>query len=532
MKTRFIFTFILISCSIIAKSQPTIVSSSPSTSLICPGAQVSYSVSFPSGYIGCTYVWQVRSGSGTIVGSATQNSANFQWNDSNPNKVEAQVTIRYYASNGNCQSASESILTFTHILRSVYQQTLAGVSTPLNLTYCPQLVATLSVDRMFIANTGGFTPPVIPQTEVERYEWILPAGWRQTGTLASGTIYTTINSIEIEPSNPNGICSSSGQVKVRAYAGGASNCAGLPISGSNQSTIVLNLTPAFNLLPPSGYTGQTCNLVTPVTFTATALPCASSYSWSFPPAWSGLTSTTSNSVTLTPNGSSSTSGDIVVSANIPGCTVQKAYHVTYTNPTLALTGSGSVCQGIDQPFTITNLPSGTSVSWTATPSNLFVNSTGSSYPIVLRGANNQRGSANLSATAINAFCSLNQSMQLPFYVGTPAVTGQYRLSAVGSYGVSSVDLLPGTPYYFQIDQIPGALYYNWLLPDGFSFWNGSSGNNITELITTAPAEGYYDLGCAAVNACGNGGALGLTVHLTSSGGGGVILLVSPNVTVR
>lgn len=241
---------------------------------------------------------------------------------------------------------------------------------------------------MYIKNTG--LPGQPPQTEVERYEWIIPVGWRITGTHETGSYLTPLNTIQIEPSNPGNICSAGGGVKVRGIASGQIRCIGISPSISNQSTITLTRTPAISLLPPTGYVGPTCNLVTPVTFAVTPLSCASSYSWSHPSGWSRQTSTSTNYVTLTPGGTPDDGTDggneekIKVTADIGGCSVNTSYQLTYQNPTILISGTGPVCTS-GKTFSV-NAPSGSTTQWEASPGDLLLVSSGSGNSAFLEAA--------------------------------------------------------------------------------------------------------------------------------------------------
>lgn len=169
---------------------------------------------------------------------------------------------------------------------------------------------------------------------------------------------------------------------------------------------------------------------------------------------------------------------------------------------------------------IINQPSGTSVVWSsANPSALNVDPTGFATRI-----NNFTGAVSVSAIISNA-CGSNTQIR-SIWVGPPLLTGE-KLYAAGFYNVNPVTLSPGNTQGFQIDQVPGADTYTWLLPSEFSFF-GSGGNSISQLITLPFEEGVYILGCAAENSCGPGGALGLAINISNGGGGGTLLRVSPN----
>ena len=231
--------------------------------MVCPGALVDYTLNMPSGYSFCSATWSIKNGGvGSFFNNVTTGSnVKITWNEQKPNKVEIEVTVKFRpTSGGSCASPEETVLTFTHILRSVFHESFTNVGSPVNVPYCAsQPVVTLGVNTMYIKNTGGADQP--PLAEVERYQWILPAGWKQVGTGNTGTIHTTISTIQVEPSND---CTSGGEVKVRGLAGGATQCVGLPFSLSNQAPIVLNRTPVHD----------NRSLVAPATMHPYTLRCA------------------------------------------------------------------------------------------------------------------------------------------------------------------------------------------------------------------------------------------------------------------
>jgi hypothetical protein len=202
--------FTLVSVSMKTFGQPTISSAVSATVLVCPGQLTPYQISFPDGLSQCSINWSIEDGIGNFFnGVTTGASVSVTWQDQRPNKVTVQAIVRYRAtSGGSCSEPEEVILTFTHILRSVLQESLTDVGTSAEVPYCEtQPVVTLSVGVMNIKNTGGAGQP--PLTEVERYEWTIPAGWKGLGTPNTGMFYTP-RIIQIEPTNPEGICSASG----------------------------------------------------------------------------------------------------------------------------------------------------------------------------------------------------------------------------------------------------------------------------------------------------------------------------------
>jgi hypothetical protein len=530
MKTVLLTLFISLSILLNSFAQPTISSSVGSNSLVCPGELVDYSLTIPDGYSFCSATWSRQSGAGTFFNNITTGTnVKVTWNEQSPNQVTLQAVVRFRkntVTSCSAQGVEEVTLTISPVLRSVFQESFNSVS-PITVPYCPsgQPIATISVNNMYIKNTGSFGEP--PLAEVERYEWIIPAGWKQYDTGLSGTVYSTIPIIQIQPTNPSGICSSGGSLKVRGIASGATKCVGQIPSISNQLTILLNRTPEFTLSPQSGYSGQTCNQTTPVTFTATPMTCASDYSWSFPnqgTAWTGSSDT--NVITLTPDGSSNTQGPITITANLNGCTLSKTYNITFTKPTYSITGTGPVCTS-GQSFQINNVPANSTTTWTATPTELFSANTGTGIIATVAAASQAvSGWGTVDFTVVNTFCSINDKKSIGFQVGKPSADNSTLIYPSGKRGIDPVPLCAGCSYNFMVDFVPGATSYTWVIPSGFSFVSGRFSS--IPGIKVSSTNGTYVMYCSPQNACGSVWTHNLTINIGGGGGHQQQIAAYPN----
>jgi hypothetical protein len=563
MKTKLLLFIIIFPGSVLYAQQPTITSNISALQLVCPGSSVDYTINYPTNYIGCQVNWTIKSGEGNFATgsgfSSTSNPTRITWQDSKPNKVEVEVTVKFRpTSGGSCSTPEETVLSFTHILRSVFQESFTNVGSPVNIPYCAsQPVVTLGVNTMHIKNTGGQDQP--PLTEVERYQWILPAGWRQVGTGNTGTIHTTISTIQVEPSNAAGNCTSGGEVKVHGIAGGATQCIGLPFSLSKQATIVLNRTPEFTLNPPSGYTGQQCGNRNPVVFTATALSCVSTYNWTYPQGWSGPAQTSTNSVSVTP---ADTGGDVTVTVNTGTCTISKSYTVSYFNDPLGMPYFTQndiyvLCSQSSATASIHSITDAASYiwytdTWDSNPTGpVYLNSSSHSHSNPLTTST---PSISISTPSVTSSYGVTLYVRAeranPNCAGSP--TSYTRIWAGKPAQVLMPDTYIGPEYAkcvahntfadFSADaySIPGATDVKWrTFPQhsGISLsWLYTGGSiNTTLYASNSVPTGCYDLIVEAENVCGkaDGGAMtNIEIRTPSSScsgcGGWMMMSIYPN----
>src|SRR5690606_585703 len=267
------------------------ISPDPQVAAKCPIIAQQYSV-IPIGSTlpaGCTFTW-------TVTGGVVSNGQNLGksvyviWNDYT-GKGTLTVTTSNCSSgseNGNSASAQYTRLS----VAGMPWPSPSAYPTSYNVPLCnPPAYVQLMVDQLYVKNTGGIAEP--PQIAVDAYGWSIPAGWMEYATNKQGptTIYTQTRSIKLVPTGTTGgVVSVSGTV--------AATCGGtLP---SPNKTITLVRTPSVNLSGAPGFSSVRCGITNPLTFTVTSLPCATSYSWTKPSGWTGTS--TSNSITVTPNG--------------------------------------------------------------------------------------------------------------------------------------------------------------------------------------------------------------------------------------
>jgi len=300
-------------------------------------------------------------------------------------------------------------------------------------------------------------------------------------TTSNGTTPITgmSNSVSVIPSSCDG---DGGKVRVRAY----SSCGGGYVSSWREINITRPLPSlTFNQAPPNSVT---CNVTTPITVSVVAVPGATSYTWTKPGGWTG-TSTT-NSITLTPNGTSA--GAITVKANL--CTTQtaalsKTITMQLFNPSNppTVTGANVLCT-TNSTYSIQNLPPGATATWVASPASLFTTSSGTGASATLKAANSSSvGEGVLTFTITNA-CGVTT-------VTKSIIVGKTKPSSINFY---LIDPIMGK-LYASTPAVPGATSYNWYLNGVLTEFHGTA----AQLQIPRHVCGVeYDVSVEAVNSCG------------------------------
>ncbi|HEX2901092.1 MAG TPA: PKD domain-containing protein [Bacteroidia bacterium] len=398
-------------------------------------------------------------------------------------------------------------------LSGTYRDTLTSigncdsiVTTTLTIQQ-PPTASIAGADQMLCTNTttlGANTPTTGTGT------WSLVSG---SGTFVNAnSATTTVNGLAIGWNSlvwtiGNGVCTASKDT-VRIYRGAANsssqtasacNSYTWPVNGQTYTTggpktatlvnvsgcdsvITLNLT--INLAPsqPGGITGSTTVCQgSSNTYTITAVPTATDYTWTLPVGWTG--SSTTNSITATAGASS---GTITVTANNAcGTSVSQSLPVTVNAAPAqpgSLSGNATVCAGSSNTYSIAAVPGATSYTWTL-PGGWSGTSTTNSISTTAGSAG-----GNISVSAING-CGTSPTQTLPVTVTSiPNQPG----SISGNVAVCS-----GTSNIYSIVPVPGAIGYTWTLPGG---WSGSS---TTDAITAIAGTSGGTILVTADNGCGS-----------------------------
>ena len=409
------------------------ISANPSTP-ICPGTSVTYTATPTNGGSNPSYQWKIN---GVNVGS--NNPVFTTATLANNDVISVQMT-----SNAPC--ASPTLATSNNITITVNPGTPAipGPITGTNPA-CPALT--------------GQTYSVAAVPNATSYTWTLPSGW--TGTSTTNTITVT-----------TGAAGQNGNITVTA-----SNSCGT--SAARALAVTVNPgTPAT----PGAISGTTpvCPGVPGLTYSISAVPNATSYTWTVPTGWTISSGAGTNGITVT-SGSAGQNGDITVTAtNSCGTSAASTLPVIVNPGTPArpgtIAGTTPVCPAITGlTYSIAAVPDATSYTWTVPTGWSITAGAGTNAITVTSGSAGQNG--NISVTATNSCgTSTAQSLAVTVNAGTPATPG--AITGTANQCISSSGLI------YSIAAVPNATHYTWTLPSG---WTGTSTTNSISVSTTATA---------------------------------------------
>lgn len=251
-------------------------------------------------------------------------------------------------------------------------------------TAAPTAPGTITGSSSICQNSTN-TYSVSPVAGASNYVWSLPGGW-------SGS--STSNSITVTAGLTGGTISVS-----------AANSCGTS-TNSNLAVIVNNAPPS----PASVIGSASICLNTVNTYSVTAIPTATSYTWTLPGGWSGTSTTNSISATSGNNG-----GNISVTANNScGSSAPVTFSVTVNQAPTApssVAGAVTVCENSTNSYSITSVPGATSYTWTL-PNGWSGSSTGTGI-MATAGTNN----GTITVTANNN-CGSSSAAALPVSVNT------------------------------------------------------------------------------------------------------------------
>ncbi len=477
------------------------ISPAPGNSTVCKGVELNYSLIPGANFSSCgTVTWTVTNGSFSPTTDVTTTTSTVAGT--------VKVTWKDVADKGILTAASacfEGALSVskTYAIKSLAGRTLANARANQTLLFCGTSTISLSVDVMFLLNTGGTTG--ITQQRADGYEWTLPTGWNFSGGSSS-------EFVNIYPDNG---CRG-GTVTVKAYVDGGCTSGK---SYSKEATINISRpTPSISITPQAGYGGPSCGSGQPVTFTVnhnvSCVAANNGFLWVFPLGW--LTSpvfTNGNFITVTPSGGANDGGPINVTVNLSCGTSLSAtpLQLVFAPPVISV--SSPVCSE-GSNVTLSNVPPTISVTWSGGSNMTVFSGQGTSSAVIKANSTGSLGNGTISASVS---CANTTVAPQTVWVGTPespgSVTGEIAPSVGGIYQYNSS--------YSSI----GAAYHNWLMPYyGNPVWS-QSGGNINGIINTltpnfivGSSTGYLQV--FGVNNCGNSGVRRLRVTPTTGGGGG------------
>ena len=289
--------------------------------------------------------------------------------------------------------------------------------------------------------------------------------------------------------------------------------------------------PLFSLSPEN--VAIPCEDTSPVTFSVDNVhnsPGSLSYQWNVGTGWSnpGTFTTTSNSITLTPN--AFPPDNVSVTPILDGVsypTLTSSVGLAPFRPNHTIVGVSTACSSTSNIYTISNLPNNINVySWSlenADPNNHNViatlsNNTGNSTSINVTG----NGTVILKATLINSCGQISPPISKQVYVGNPQ-------KAIKIIGPTSIN--PDVIVNYQVPPIEGATSYEWRVPYPYTTVNNFTNSRLWQLLASTSHSSYITAytgtegreGLVQVwgkNVCGSGPVKYISVSQNTDGTGG------------
>ena len=164
-----------------------------------------------------------------------------------------------------------------------------------------------------------------------------------------------------------------------------------------------------------------------------------------------------------------------------------------TNPTqINITGNPNICLSSTNQYTLTNVPSGCTVSWSTSSGSLQLVSSSGIYAS-FRGLSNGPGLIQATITSPSGNVS---TITYNVWIGIPSTPTSITNFCCNGMGFNSE-----TAYVFSTS-MPGATQYDWIVSGGVILY-GQGTNSITVLTSQASGSGIsFDVSVRAVNNCG------------------------------
>ncbi|MCU0417854.1 MAG: hypothetical protein MUE33_11795, partial [Cytophagaceae bacterium] len=327
--------------------------------------------------------------------------------------------------------------------------------------------------------------------------------WQFSTTSATGPWTNTGSNLPILTFSAPGITA------TRYYQRVATDACGRTAT-SNVVTVTVQPAPGS----AGAITGLTsvCSGQTGVTYSITALPNATNYTWTLPSGASITSGAGTNSITVN---FGSVSGNVTVrpeNACGNGLVSSRAITVNPAAPDVAgpITGLGTVCVGqFGVTYSVAAVPNATSYTWSF-PAGTTITSGANTRSITVTHTATA-GSYTISVTPTNGCGDAASATTLPLTVNAlPSAPGVIS-------GLTSV--CPNqTGVTYTIAAVANATSYTWGLPSGATITSGAGTNSIT--VDFATSSGNVSV--RAVNGCGTSTVRTLLVSVISLGTPGTI----------
>ena len=364
-------------------------------------------------------------------------------------------------------------------------QTVAGCvsaagTTVVAMNTVPAQPGTITGNSKICAGSAQ-TYSITAVANTNTYTWTLPPGW-------SGT--STTNSINATASTASGI----GTITVTA-----NNVCGSSTPRTLADTVVN--TPA----QPGLITGNTkvCG-GSAQSYSITAVPEATTYTWTLPAGWSGTSTTNSISATAA---SASGIGTITVTAgNFCGTSIARTMADTVVNIPVTpgtITGNVNICAGTSQAYSIGTVPDATTYIWTVPSTNGWT-SAGSTTNSINTTAGTVTGAYTITVKAGNQ-CGTGGAQNL--------VVNLSNIPAQPGTITGNTNICGGTSQQYNITAVPEATTYTWTVPTAQG-WT-TTGNTTTTFLNTTAGTGSGNVTVTATNFCGTSAPKALAVTVTN-----------------
>lgn len=477
-----LFIFFIVSIFLCNKVNSQNLQYSPSTAgqfTICPGDQVSYSVSHTATV--CTYYWEITGGTFSFGGGTTAFGSNLAitWGTSD------MGTIKITAQSCTNSNYNGNVLNLQIPIKAVYGQTPLTPVGQSSVTVNTSPTLRYEVDLITYRTRGSSDANPFYVTS---YQWEVPSGW--TITNQNYSVSNVKAYIDVRPDNCTG-----GTIRVR----GKSSCGEYYSNWSPVKAVARTLaTPGA----VSGPDAVDCTDTSVKSYSISAVTGATSYTWTLPSGWSGSSTTTS--INATPNGLNG--GAVTVKAN--GCSIQssassKTITVNLTNPSSppSVSGSSPVCYS-GTTFTLSNLPAYASVSWTQSSNLTQVSGQGTTSYTVRANSTTTSGSGWVDAV-ISTPCGTAPAVRYNVWVGKPydfLVSGPTVVPASSYNNYSAVEW-NNQPSFTGQGVGSGGFSWSFGYPPTSAGWNcfGCTGQTV---LIQAGSQSTYVTGQVA-NTCGS-----------------------------
>ncbi|WP_156123762.1 S-layer family protein, partial [Flavihumibacter sp. ZG627] len=393
------------------------VSIAESVNDICPGTSVTFTATPTNGGTSPTYQWKIN---GANVGT---NSPTF----TTTTLTNGQIVTVELTSNAPC--ANPVSVTSTGITMNVLPAPVPAVSIVASASpICPGNSVTFTATP----TNGGSNPS---------YQWKLNGA--NIGTNAN--TYTTSSLVNGD--------------QVSVVMTSDAPCATPATATSNVVSMVVNPpTP----ITPGAITGIATQCVsrTGLTYSITAVPNATSYTWTVPSGWTITAGATTNSITVSTTGTA-VSGNITVTAtNSCGTSAASILAVT-TVPGVpsqpdTIRGPTTVCPTKNLTYTIDPVPGATGYTWTVPAGWTITSGQGTTSLGVTANINAVTG--NITVVASNV-CGNSTVESQEIIIGSPKLyAGPDQYICVGTNSITLAGDIEGT--------INGNNEYTWVVSQG------------------------------------------------------------------